>query len=215
MALVNATKDLVDPKLGTILTELYENFIRDKDTSLGLSVPEVEVYIAVDIFFTPLIDNAQAKEVLTVSTVIVQVVDFMECFACICSVRLPVGAWKDISRLDSEQLLRSVQATTNIGSVTSEGDLAMFSNLVHSRYGVNGSVLLIGFLFTSYNCLGNAAIDIASGDFLPSGTNRILVLLGLSVSECSSFGGSDEGRAMMQLVYDVSPGVRLASHGLL
>jgi hypothetical protein len=78
-ALVNATMDSVNPQLGTILTECYENYIRDKDASSGLSVPEVEEYIAVDILFTSIIDNAQAKKVL--STVIVQVVDFMECFA--------------------------------------------------------------------------------------------------------------------------------------
>jgi hypothetical protein len=76
VALVNATKDSVDPQLGTILTERYRNYIRDKDASSGLSVPEVEEYIAVDSSFTSIIDNDQAKEVL--SAVIVQVVDFFE-----------------------------------------------------------------------------------------------------------------------------------------
>jgi hypothetical protein len=111
-------------------------------------------------------------------------------------------------RLDSVQLLRSVRATTNIGSVTSEGDLAMISNLVRSRYGVNRSGLLIDVLSTSYNCRGNAAIDIASGD-LPSGVDRIVLVSDLSTSECID-DGTDEGRAMMQLVYDVAPRARLA-----
>jgi hypothetical protein len=140
-------------------------------------------------------------------------VDFIECFATMCSTRIPVRALKDISSLESVQLLWSVQATTNIGSVTSEGDLAMFSNLVRTKYAVNGSGLLIGVMSDSYNCVGNAANDIASGD-LPSGANRILVLADLSALECF---GSDEGRAMMQLVYDVAPGAslafRMACHG--
>jgi hypothetical protein len=138
-------------------------------------------------------DNAQAKEVL--STVIVQVVDFMECFARMCSVRFPVRALKDISLLDSVQLLRSVRATTNIGSVTSEGDLAKFSNLVRSRYGVDGSGLLIDVLSTSYNCRGGASRDMATGD-LPSGSSRIRVLVDLSGLECID-DGTEEGRAMM------------------
>jgi hypothetical protein len=69
VALVNATKDSVDPQLGMILTERYEKYIRDKDASSGLSVPEVEEYIAVDISFTSIIDNEQAKEVLRHSSI--------------------------------------------------------------------------------------------------------------------------------------------------
>jgi hypothetical protein len=139
------------------------------DASAGPSTPEEDEYIAVDISFT------------------IPIMDFTECFARMCSVRLPVRAWKDISHLDSVQLLRSVRATTNIGSVTSEGDLAMFSNLVRSRYGVDGSGILIGVLSTSYNCRGGASQDMATGD-LPSGASRIRILVNLSKAECINTG---------------------------
>jgi hypothetical protein len=80
VALLNATKDSVDPKLGTISTERYEKYIlRHPDASAGPSSPEENEYIAVDISFTRIMDDAKAKEVL--STIVVQVVDFMECFA--------------------------------------------------------------------------------------------------------------------------------------
>jgi hypothetical protein len=49
----------------------------------------------------------------------------------------------------------------------------MFSNLVRSQYGVDGSGLLIG------------VIDTASGD-LPSGVDRIVFVSDLSASECCS-----------------------------
>jgi hypothetical protein len=120
---------------------LVKNILRHPDASAGPSAPEEDEYNAVDVSFTRPMDNAQAKEVL--STVIVQV-DFINCFARMCSVRLPVRIKGYLPPGYSVQLLRSVRATTNIGSVTSEGDLAMFSNLVRSRYGVDGSGLLIG-----------------------------------------------------------------------
>jgi Subtilase family len=195
-------KSSVDPKLGTELTERYETYIQETEAQ-GPSAPGGEKeYIAVDISFTSPVDNAEATDLLRSATS----VDFIECFATMCSTRIPVRALPDISNLDSVQLLRSVQATTNIGSVTSEGDLAMFSDLVRTKYAVNGSGLLIGVLSDSYNSLGGAASDIASGD-LPSGADRILVLSDLSLTS-----GSDEGRAMMQLIYDVAPGARLAFH---
>jgi hypothetical protein len=61
----------------------------------------------------------------------------------------------------------------------------------------------------SNNCLRGAANDIFSRD-LPSRTNNIGIVADLSSSECTSQGGADEGRAMMQLIYDVAPGARLA-----
>jgi Subtilase family len=198
------SKSSVDPKLGTELTELYETYIQESEAEGPTAPGGEEEYIAVDISFKSPVDNEQATDLLSPAVP----VDFIECFATMCSTHVPVSALKDISNLESVQLLRSVQATTNIGSVTSEGDIAMFSNLVRTKYAVNGSGLLIGVMSDSYNCLGGAASDIASGD-LPSGANRIVLVSDLSASECSS-SGSDEGRAMMQLVYDVAPGARLA-----
>jgi Subtilase family len=202
--IASAAKNGVDPKLGTELSELYENYLQSGVTSGQPSSPqEGEQYIFVDVSFTSDINNDLAKELLSPAAQ----VDFIECFATMCSVRIPVRSLKDISKLDSVQLLQSVQATTNIGSVTSEGDVAMFSDLARSRYSVNGSGLLIGVLSDSYNCKNGAATDILSGD-LPSGANRILILNDLTATECTS--GTDEGRGMMQLIYDVAPGARLA-----
>lgn len=90
---------------------------------------------------------------------------------------------------------------TNVGSLTSEATYTMESDRLNNALptGYNGSGLTIGVLSDSYNSRGGAAADVASGD-LPTGVN---VLQDIS-------GGSDEGRAMMQLVHDIAPGANLA-----
>src|SRR6266700_3470132 len=67
---------------------------------------------------------------------------------------------------------------------------------------VNGAGIKVGVLSDSFNDLGGAAADEADGA-LPSASN-IQVL-----SDLSS-GGTDEGRAMMQIVHDTAPGAGLA-----
>lgn len=90
---------------------------------------------------------------------------------------------------------------TNVGQVTSQGDRSMRSDIARALYGVDGTGITIGVLSDSFNAVGGAAIDIATGD-LPSN-------LGILQDSPS---GSDEGRAMMQLIHDVAPGARLLFH---
>lgn len=71
-----------------------------------------------------------------------------------------------------------------------------------SGLNVDGAGIKVGVLYNSFNDLGGAATDEADGA-LPSASN-IQVL-----SDLSS-GGTDEGRAMMQIIYDIAPGANLA-----
>lgn len=87
------------------------------------------------------------------------------------------------------------------GSVTSEGVLAMEVDKVLENLGFIGSGVTVGVLSDSFNAKGGAHDDIASGDLPPA--DRINILN-------DSFIGSDEGRAMMQIVHDVAPGANLA-----
>ncbi|MBE0437309.1 MAG: S8 family serine peptidase, partial [Methylomicrobium sp.] len=73
--------------------------------------------------------------------------------------------------------------------------------VVRKRYNVDGSGVTIGVLSDSYNCLDGAADDVLSGD-LP---DDVVVLQDYPF--CDE-GLSDEGRAMMQLVYDIAPGAK-------
>ena len=72
--------------------------------------------------------------------------------------------------------------------------------LDESGLSVNGSGIKVGVLSDSFNDLGGAAADEANGA-LPS-TVQVLKDLGS--------GGTDEGRAMMQIIHDIAPGASLA-----
>ena len=74
--------------------------------------------------------------------------------------------------------------------------------LDESGLSVNGSGIKVGVLSDSFNDLGGAAADEASGA-LPSASH-------IQVLKDYASGGADEGRAMMQIVHDIAPGADLA-----
>lgn len=86
------------------------------------------------------------------------------------------------------------------GSVTTQGDVVMHTNDARSNFGVNGLLVKVGTLSDSFNSLGTAPADVATGD-IPSGA---IILKDLPLSE-----GTDEGRAMMQIIHDIAPGAIL------
>lgn len=94
------------------------------------------------------------------------------------------------------------QSTSNVGLTTSQGVEAMKADIARKLYGVDGSGVIVGIISDSFNYLGNAESDVASGD-LPSG---------IKVLQDLPEGFSDEGRALMQLIYDVAPGANFAFH---
>ncbi len=89
---------------------------------------------------------------------------------------------------------------TSVGAVTTQGDAAMNAAAARSLYGLTGSGIKIGVISDSYNSLGGAAANVTSGD-LPSGVTVI-----------NDATGTDEGRAMLQIVHDVAPGAQLLFH---
>jgi subtilisin family serine protease len=91
----------------------------------------------------------------------------------------------------------------NPGLVTSQGDRAMRSDVARDRFRVDGTGIKIGVLSNSFNRLGGAAQDIASGDLPPTGTVLADNLSG------EIFRGIDEGRAILQLIHDIAPGASL------
>ena len=74
--------------------------------------------------------------------------------------------------------------------------------LDESGLNVNGTGIKVGVLSDSFNDLGGAAADEANGA-LPSASK-------VQVLEDLGSGGTDEGRAMMQIVHDIAPGASLA-----
>jgi hypothetical protein len=121
-----------------------------------------------------------------------------------------VSGWIPLGKLDQAVALgslRSISASlkpmSNAGAVTSQGVAAMNATTL----GFDGAGVTVGILSDTYNqntsAPTNASQDIASGD-LPAG--------GVNVLEEGPSGGTDEGRAMLQIVHDVAPGASLAFH---
>lgn len=117
---------------------------------------------------------------------------------------LPLSALEKAAALTELRFARASMATTHAGAVTSQGDIAQTSNSARSTRAINGSGVVIGTLSDSYDCKGGAAADRASDD-LPATVNVLQDEVG-----CAS--GTDEGRAMMQIVHDVAPGAAQAFH---
>jgi len=125
--------------------------------------------------------------------------------------RLPIGRLPEVAGLAGVHSVYPVLARTHVGAVTSRGVPVMETGALRSRLDSDGAGVTVGVLSNSFDNYDNsqpgsatAADDIASGDLPPR--NRINVL------RDAAEPASDEGRAMMQIVYDVAPGVDFAFH---
>src|SRR5690349_21064338 len=74
-----------------------------------------------------------------------------------------------------------------------------------TNLGVTGAGVTVGVLSDSFDYLGGAAADEASGALPPA--SQVTVLKDLP--NPNNPAGTDEGRAMMQIVHDVAPGASL------
>ncbi|UOQ67125.1 S8 family peptidase [Hymenobacter volaticus] len=99
-------------------------------------------------------------------------------------------------------VLPVLQPEQRAGRVQNQADYILEANRVRGARptSYNGQGVRIGVLSDSYNNLSGAAADVASGD-LPANVQVIQDL---------DKDGSDEGRAMVQLIYDIAPGSPLS-----
>jgi len=93
--------------------------------------------------------------------------------------------------------------TTSAGRVQNQADYLLESYRVRgAQAGYSGKNQRVGVMSDSYNSLGGAPAGVASGD-LPA---NVQVLQDLTAAQ----GGSDEGRAMLELIHDIAPDASLA-----
>ena len=116
---------------------------------------------------------------------------------------LPISSIDALETLGSLQFARPSYAMTWAGSVDSQGDAAMRADTARALFGVDGTGITVGTRSDTFDCAGTeAASDVGTGD-LPSG---------IEVLDDSVCPGTDEGRAMMQLIHDVAPGAGQSFH---
>jgi hypothetical protein len=97
--------------------------------------------------------------------------------------------------------------THSQGVANNQAEQAMQVAQARTQFGVDGTGITVGVLSDSVNRFqGGLADSIATGDLPP--LSRINVL----ADEPAGGSNSDEGRAMMELIYDMAPGVNLAYH---
>jgi MYXO-CTERM domain-containing protein len=102
---------------------------------------------------------------------------------------------------------------TWIGSVTSEGDAVMNADTARTTYGVDGSGVNLAVISDSFDTSGSTpseATQISNGD-LPGPGNPNGYATAVNVLNDMG-GGTDEGRAMLEIVHDVAPGAMLHFH---
>lgn len=119
-------------------------------------------------------------------------------FGAVASGWLPVSSVVGLAHTDNLATVRESGFHTNVGLVTTQADQAQRADVARSTYSINGAGIRVGVMSDSFNGNGsttdNVATNIASDD-LPAST-RIL----------HDVAGTDEGRAMAQLVHDLAPG---------
>ena len=115
-----------------------------------------------------------------------------------------VSGWVSLDELESIKELSSVEYVAwdmkphlNVGPVVDEADTIMRANLARQLYGVTGAGVTVGIISDSFNTDGLYPVDVQTGA-LPPGV-RIM----------SDNIGTDEGRAMAQLVHQLAPGANL------
>ena len=89
------------------------------------------------------------------------------------------------------------------GLVSAQGDRTHRADEVRARYGYAGQGIRIGVISDSYDALGAAAGDVAKGE-LPGSGNPVGNTLPVTVLSDDPTG-TDEGRAMLQIVHDIAP----------
>lgn len=107
---------------------------------------------------------------------------------------LPLDQIETIAGLDDVRFVkRAAKARTNVGSVTSAGDVAHRAAEARASFAVDGTGIKIGVLSDSVDYLANSQ---AKGD------------LG-AVTVLENVSGSGEGTAMLEIIHDLAPGAAL------
>lgn len=121
-------------------------------------------------------------------------------YGAVVSGYLPMEHLMAIADSEAIQFIRpTYQPIIRQGNAGNQGTIALKADIAQTEFNVTGAGVTIGVLSDSFDNRGGASADRLSGD-LPD----------VNVLQDLPGGGSDEGRAMLQLIADVAPGASLA-----
>jgi hypothetical protein len=183
------------------LTALYESGNPKLVSALKIHIVSADGLVMVHVRIDAAASAAQTLSRLVAAGLRVTAVSEMD--PTLIEGYLSLSATRAAAAVPGVLRVLAVQRPRNLaGAVQSQAVAVQKADLAQAR-GVDGTGTRVGVLSDSYASdptPPNAANDVATGD-LPSG---VVVLQDLPVGQ-----GSDEGRAMMQLVHDVAPGAKL------
>jgi subtilase family protein len=101
------------------------------------------------------------------------------------------------------------QDMTWSGSVTTQGDVLMNAPTARSTFNVNGAGIKVGIISDSFNALGGMNAGVLSNNLPGIGnTNGFTTPVNIVKDDA----GTDEGRAMAEIVHDIAPGAQILFH---
>jgi hypothetical protein len=145
-----------------------------------------------------------------------EIVDVSQRYQTVTAAALPTALPRlaAVSRVGSvsEVIAPIVSGADCGGAVRSEGDVQLSAGAARSAFGLDGTGAIVGILSDSLDRKASAAThaagDVASGD-LPGPGSPCGSTVPVGVIDDSDAGGTDEGRAMAQIVHDLAPGASL------
>ena len=214
-AVLAETKQSPNAKLGPWLDNLYQEYqeakakgVADKNfRSVNKALRVTRATIGLDAVATNGAALASSLKAMGATNVRTQ--------GPLVSARVPVSALGKLAADPALRYARAPLATTEAlpAKAVSQGDVSLRANVARTRFAVNGAGITVGVMSDSFACNPPAFQPGAptsskdqdvSNDELPSSVTI------LKDGACPD--GSDEGRAMAQLIHDVAPASPIAFH---
>lgn len=203
-------------KMGTDLIRLYHAYEEHRPRTAKASFTPAHSYLQVVDDERVVIDAVAQEDPETLRTQLEELgLQHGTVAGRLVSGQVPIGALDAVAELDALHRARAALATTHVGSTTSQGDVALYTDTLRNATVLNGDGVMVGVLSDSYNNHeANPATmawnDIRSGDLPgaenPEGHGTSVTVLNDAIT------GTDEGRALLQIIHDLAPKAGLAFH---